>query len=101
MSLLRRAPIDTNRGKYFIVDSYSNPYIYPLYPVRSSKINDESRRHFDFDRSRIEIVYLKTLLPIFFFFYVFYLKIVKFFYDCDFSRTTFNVSREFSSAEKN
>lgn len=42
-------------------------HIYPLYPVRSSKINDESRRHFDFDRSRIEIVYLKTLLPIFFF----------------------------------
>lgn len=51
-------------------------YIYPS--IRSSKINDESRRHFDFDRSRIEIVYSKTLLPIFFF-YVFQLKIVKFF----------------------
>lgn len=39
--------------------------IYLIYPIRSDKINDEYRRHFDFDRSRIEIVYLKTSLPIF------------------------------------
>ena len=32
--------------------------IYLIYPIRSGKINGEYRRHFDFDRSRIEIVYL-------------------------------------------